>query len=308
MKYEVLFLSVFIPLKAADAPTLRPFYESQPYRLSDYTVGAAFMWRKYLQTAYVVFADMLICRITLKAGDFFTFPIGHGDLFQALQLLEEYCQRENKPLRFAGVPADAAPILTERYAGRCDAKAWRDAADYLYDYTTFLTFAGRKLSGKRNHLKRFWAANPTCVFTPITNAEIPEAVAFVRAFGQKRSKQQTMSAMETEEILRSCELIENMEALGVTVGALRKDGVIIAVAAGEIVRDMLCVHVEKADTMYEGIYQAISQAFAQYMQRETLVYINREDDAGDEGLRTSKLSYRPCALLEKFTVTVEKEG
>lgn len=69
--------------------------------------------------------------------------------------------------------------------------------------------------------------------------------------------------------------------------------------------DTLYVHIEKADTVHTGIYQAVSQSFAQHMINDSVKYINREDDAGDAGLRRSKLSYRPCALLKKYSVTVK---
>ena len=75
---------------------------------------------------------------------------------------------------------------------------------------------------------------------------------------------------------------------------------------GEIVGDTLFTHIEKADRDYEGCYQMLVAQFAQHFVRDGVHFINREDDTGDLGLRTSKLSYHPVALLEKYTVTIEE--
>ena len=36
-----------------------------------------------------------------------------------------------------------------------------------------------------------------------------------------------------------------------------------------------------------------------------MTYVNREDDAGDPGIRYSKEQYRPVQMLKKYLVTVD---
>jgi hypothetical protein len=88
-------------------------------------------------------------------------------------------------------------------------------------------------------------------------------------------------------------------------GYIDVGGTIVALAIGEVVSDTLYVHVEKARVDYAGAYQAIVSLFAKNALEEGTLYINREDDSGEERLRYSKMSYRPIRLIDKYWVTLE---
>ena len=96
------------------------------------------------------------------------------------------------------------------------------------------------------------------------------------------------------------------DELGVCGGLLRVDRQAVAFCIGEQVgEDTMVVHIEKALTEYEGAYTMINQQFVEH-ECQNMTYVNREDDAGDEGLRQAKLSYRPAFMVEKGTVKRKK--
>lgn len=96
--------------------------------------------------------------------------------------------------------------------------------------------------------------------------------------------------------------LDNFEELGYCGLILYKNGEICAYSYGEPINaDTFCVHVEKADAEVRGAYQMINREFVRTFCEEYL-YINREDDAGDEGLRRAKLSYYPTDLGRKFRI------
>ena len=91
--------------------------------------------------------------------------------------------------------------------------------------------------------------------------------------------------------------------LGFKGGGLRNGEKIVAFTVGEeLCKDTFVVHIEKAFADVQGAYPMINQQFVEHECMD-YTYVNREDDAGEEGLRKAKLSYRPAFLEEKGFVT-----
>ena len=78
---------------------------------------------------------------------------------------------------------------------------------------------------------------------------------------------------------------------------------IVSFAIGEKRDNVIFIHIEKADVNYAGAYQMIVNEFAKKFASD-VEFINREDDAGDLGLRTSKQSYHPVSRPKKLNVEV----
>ena len=105
------------------------------------------------------------------------------------------------------------------------------------------------------------------------------------------------------EVCVTMNALRLMNELQLTGGLLRVDGKVVAFSIGEeLNKDMYVVHIEKAFSNMNGAYQMINQQFVLHEAMD-YKYVNREDDAGSEGLRKAKESYRPVFMLEKGIVT-----
>ena len=84
------------------------------------------------------------------------------------------------------------------------------------------------------------------------------------------------------------------------------EGRLVAISMGEKCGRTMQVHIEKALYSCPGAYPTMVQAFAQHCG-EDVEYMNREDDARDKGLRTSKTQYLPVMLAGKPCFEVGSE-
>ncbi len=287
---------------AITAENIMKAAEYFPYKISrtsDYTVGAMYMWRDFYNTSFTIYDDMILYKVKFLDRISFTYPVGSGSFEKAMDAIKRYCDENEIPLWFCTVPEEVLPILTNQYHGTLPCKPSRDWADYLYLAEDLAGMTGRKFSGQRNHINKFKKLYPTYRYQRITSDNLHRIADFLKDYEQNHSKN---AALAKEELTRSLELLPYLEQFHLPGGFIEVDGTIVAMSIGEIVNDTLYCHIEKAVRDYEGSYQMIVKEFSSDMLQYGIKYINREEDVGDEGLRTSKLSYHPVSLLDKYCI------
>ena len=292
----------FHPLQLEDLPKLRQFFRYSGSRICDTTPGTVFIWRDMYKTEWAIYDGSLYFKVLYPdLGETFTLPLGGGRPEHYRQIAG-YCCRRSVPISFYPVPKDELERLQQFFPNSA-AIATRDSFDYLYRAEDLKYFRGKKLSGQRNHVNKFLKTYGSWTFRPITSEDIPAVKGFLDRYASRWDKS---AASFHEDIAKTHEVLDNFHTYDLLGGMLLVEGEIAGFSLGEIVGDTLFTHIEKADRDYEGCYQMLVAQFAQQFAHEGVHFINREDDAGDPGLRTSKLSYHPVALLEKYTVTVEE--
>lgn len=294
----------FKPMGLEDIPAIMPYLALSGVRTCDYTVGGLLMWARYFDYSYAIVDGTLFIKgvteddVTRPA---FSLPVGSMPLPRAIGLLKEYCRAHRAmPLTFSAVPEERLEEL--RALGASEITPLADWSDYLYSAESLTTLSGKKLSKKRNHVNRFEADWPDYTLDPITSANIADVKAFYEAYNLPLSKP-ALAEIEREQVF---EVLDNLDRYPFEGAVLRvgPDRRIVAFAIGEIIGDTLYVHIEKMAHDVSGAGEAINKMFASMMceRHPEILYINREEDTGDPGLRYAKESYHPLRKLHKFNV------
>ncbi len=280
-----------------------PYFAAQNLHIGDFSLGFQFMWGNALALEYAYAAGCLVLREFYAGKHYFHYPLSvSGDPQaeeQALCEIEKFCRDTGMRLHYTNVPKERMPLLTARYADYAanNRRRWRD---YLYEAEDFKTYAGKKFAGQRNHVNKFKKTYPVWQFRPYRAEDAPALSAFLAQYA--KSQLAKGEYLAKEEMREAVDLVPHLGELGLFAGALTVDGKIVGFSAGERCGDMVIVHLEKALKEYEGAYPTLAQEFARAFCGDGVRFLNRMDDAGDPGLRKSKLQYHPCALVDKFNV------
>lgn len=281
-------------------------FANQNTHISDYSLGFQAMWGENLQVDWCIAGDTCLVLHEFYAGShYFYYPLnlsGENEQAEAKALdeIEAYCRDQEIRLHFTNVPQNKLTVLLKRYGHDCSINNRRRWRDYLYHAEDFKTYAGKRYAGQRNHVNKFIKSYPGWQFRKYEPSDEPALIDFLEEFAEsQRAKGEFLAKEEIEETLK---MVPKFQRFGFSCGVLTVGDKIVGFSAGEVCGDMLVVHIEKARREYEGAYPMLAQQFARAFCADGVGFLNRMDDAGDKGLRKSKLQYLPCELVDKYTV------
>ena len=303
MKYFLTVMDInFKKLTVNDIIEMQPYFEACNLRLSDYSAAFKLMWQKHFALDFAYVNDCVVFREYYQGKVYFHFPmeLEAGKSECAMDSIEQYCRENNIRIHYTCVSREKMDTMIVRYGMEMRITNHRRWRDYLYNAEDFKTYSGKKFSGQRNHVNKLKKNYPNYSFRELNEADIPQIENFLKKYEKRQLAKGTV--MAKEEMEGVYELLEYIAPLKLKAGALFVDENMIALSIGERCGEQLIIHVEKALTEYEGAYPAMAQEFARHFAAEGVKYINREDDAGDAGLRKSKLQYNPISLVDKYDI------
>jgi hypothetical protein len=271
-----------------------------PPSISEFTFTNLFIWRHAYQLKICRLQDF-ICLLSDKAETSFFFPpIGEGDRVRCCQLLLHYLKERGVSPKISRVPESMA-IQTDWKAAGMVAEFDRNQSDYVYLIKDLMKLEGRKYHRKRNHIKQF-KEKYSYEYIPLTAEWIPECLRLETEWCDLRHCE-VIPGLANESIAIK-ETFTHFDQLSVKGGVVLIGGKVEAFTLGEPLNpETVVIHIEKANPAFEGLYPLVNQAFLEKEWSE-YVYVNREQDLGEEGLRKAKESYFPHHMINKYLITL----
>lgn len=272
---------------------------SQPTRGCEYSFANLYLWGRQ-QVAFLHGCVAIFSHFYGKSV--YPYPIGDGDKKAVLEAIIQDSRKRGIPCRITGMTEADRTELETLFPDKFHIRSARDSFDYVYDINDLADLRGRKFQKKRNHVNRFRAEHPDFEVVPLTPCNLSAAQLMVDDWYRQRMQTDPEGNYLLENLaLARC--FQSFGGLGMEGIMLKEGDRVIAMTMGSRMSvDTFDIHFEKAREDVDGAYAAVNCEFARYLRLKypDILYLNREDDLGLEGLRKAKLSYNPHHMAEKY--------
>lgn len=294
----------FRKIELADRDRINAALAVSDFRGCEYSFANNLAWHRLADTVITFDGEFYVPCSFYGGKPVFTFPTGaaldvsgRGKYLELFSRLSKFALNSGADFKLGSVTRENAAWLTGIFPN-VTVETDRGGYDYIYSAERFISLAGKSFHGKRGHIKSFkqqdWHTRE------LSSSDFDECALFAADGCTSGSAAVEQYAIHT--------FFENFETLGLKGMKLYRGGELAGFTIGERLNsDTFVVHIEKARGDIRGAYPTLANEFAA-ANASGFRYINREEDMGIEGLRRSKLSYKPEFLLEKFTLTFTEDS
>jgi len=253
--------------------------------------SCVFCWSSFYGLTICLNANYLILKYDNIEGIYFNILVNNEISFlEVFNILKEYCIKMKLDLDLRAINQNQFEILNQLGYNLIED---RDAYDYVYNCSDLINLKGKKYHSKRNFINRFKQLyNYTISEYNINDYE--QLISLYKLWFKNKNDE-----LLDSELIQINKALKYYDILGLKCMILKVYDKIISFNITDISLDIPICLFEKADTNYEGVFQAINYFFSnKYLTNYK--YINRQEDLGIEGLRKAKLSYYPAILVKKY--------
>ncbi len=286
----------FKKITLSDRDKLLPFLQNDNELTCELSFVNLLIWQPLYNNCYCIKDGILYLKSYDDHIETYSLPL--GDIKTGVQKIIEYTAQPYPTFwAQAGARFDEFAAL---YGDKYDIIESRNEFDYIYNSSDLITLAGKKYHSKRNHISAFskqfdWHYEDICA----DNIERVRECASIW-YSQSNDKMDDELKCEMQGVFM---MLDNMDTLKLCGGAIVVDKSVVAFTLGSPINQKIYnIHIEKAISGFDAAYTVINREFAAHHCGD-YKYINREDDLGLEGLRKSKLSYKPEIILPKYILT-----
>ncbi|OGS36502.1 MAG: hypothetical protein A2293_00565 [Elusimicrobia bacterium RIFOXYB2_FULL_49_7] len=287
----------FSPIDCGHKEELRSAFRQHPPDISEFSTGFLYGYSDNFKHEVTRLNGNICIAGNLHYQHSFFPPIGGNRIAETIETCLAYLKSKYGKGRINAVPKTlAAQYLSDpRFKVSDD----RDNYDYVYLVQDLAQLHGSLYQSKRNFVRQFEKK-----YLYEYKALTPDIIEQCKHLQEKwcslrECKLDVSLSYETNFVYK---LLNNFGTCELFGAALLIDGKVQAFTIAEhLNHETAALHVEKANTEYRGIYQAINNLFCLYGLKD-YVFVNREQDVGDAGLRKAKLSYHPHHLVEKYNI------
>lgn len=285
----------FRELEISDAAVFNRAFKDNPPMISEFTFTNLYSWRRAYSLRVSLFDGLIILCSESESRKRFLNPVGKGDIKAAVEKI-----LKDSGGVFFRLPEETIALFAKdnRFLIELDRDSW----DYLYSAFDLTNLPGKKYDGKRNLIRKFKSGHAYEYIT-LNAGNAASCLDFEEAWCSLKNCDKVEGLNQEKRAIK--DMVENFSFFGLIGAAIQINGVIRAfVIAQKLNPDTMVMHILKADPNIAGLYQMMLREFISRAGVTRFRYVNMEQDLGIEGLRKAKLSYHPCSMINKYTLSL----